>query len=71
MEKIIARQVSAAIKALDTLGPLNAPGNISVMDNERISIARRNLVNVLFHTGYELQEYTYRVIKSKRPRQLV
>jgi len=71
MNKIIARQVAASIKALDMLGPWKDRSNLSDENIERMDIARRNLINILFSTGYELQEYTMKPIKSKHPRPLL
>ncbi len=64
------QRIAKAIKEIDEVPArdtyLKTDGNVW-----RINEARRNLINILFLCGYELQEKTYRVIKSQHKRQLI
>ncbi len=64
------QRIAKAIKEIDEVPKqethLKTDGNVW-----RINEARKNLINILFLCGYELQEKTYRVIKSKHKRQLI
>jgi len=63
----ILKGIAKAIKALDE----NSWGNKSEQDNISLQIARAKMVNILFRNGYELQQSTYRLIKSKTTRELL
>lgn len=64
------RKIGRAIKALDDFRvSVNYVGGKT--NAKRIDAARRNLINVLFSNGYELQYGSYRVIKSKQKRDLI
>jgi len=60
--------IARAIKALDQVKWF-APRLSD--DDLRISSARVYLINIIFDNGYELQQDTYRVIKSKYKRRLI
>jgi hypothetical protein len=64
------KSIGKAIKMLDEINP--SARNLGTIKNVfRYTITRRNLINILFSNGYELQEFTYRVIKSKSKRELI
>lgn len=64
------QRIAKAIRELDEIPSddnyLKSDGNV-----QRLDEARRNLINILFNCGYELQYKTYRVIKSTHKRQLI
>ena len=65
------RSIGEAVKKLDSFSHLN-DDQLGPQENvQRIDNARKNLVNVLFSCGYELQEFTSSVIKSKHQRPLI
>ena len=66
-QKQVLAGIAKAIKAIDE----NSFYNISLEDKEKIQSARAKLINVIFKNGYELQEHTSRLIKSKSKRALL
>jgi hypothetical protein len=66
----VMRKIAKIIRELDTyhswVGNLGSDENV-----KRENVARKNLVNILFSNGYELQQGTMRLIKSKSPRKLL
>ena len=64
------KQVGKAIKELDEFrvseSYVGTKTNVKRIDN-----ARKNLINVLFSNGYELQRDTYKVVESKSKRKLI
>jgi len=60
--------IARAIKAIDQVKwfvPKNSKDDI------RITRARGHLINIVFDNGYELQQGSYRVVKSKTKRELM
>ena len=64
------REVGKAIKSLDQF-PVNLTQLGTQVNANRCETARRNLINILFSNGYELQRGTYKVIKSTQKRNLL
>ena len=66
----VMQQIGKAIKALDEFHVheiyVGTKTNV-----KRINTARKNLINVLFSNGYELQRLTHKVIKSEHKRPLI
>ena len=65
------REIGRAIKAIDSFSFMNFDAVGTIENVERINIARKNLINMLFSCGYELEEFTSRVRKSKYKRALI
>ena len=64
------RQIGKAIKTLDAFRV--SVEYVGTQENvKRIDESRNNLINVLFSNGYELELYTYKVVRSKQTRDLI
>jgi hypothetical protein len=63
----VLKQTAKAIKCLDAIGFANQ----SLEDKKRLQSARAKMINVIFENGYELQQSSYRLIKSKVARELL
>ncbi len=59
--------IARAIKAIDQIVWFQEWGT---EDYKRINNARKELIDIVFDAGYELQSGTYRVIVSKTKRDL-
>lgn len=69
---IVLRNIAKAIKNLDEVSFIKNENTVDSKENvNRIDDARRNLINVIFDNGYELSEYSYKVVKSKYKRNLI
>jgi hypothetical protein len=69
-ELSVLKDVAKAIKSLDQ--HRTTVSNYGTKTNaNRADKARKNLVNIIFSNGYELEGGTYKVVKAKRKRPLV
>lgn len=64
------KAIAKAIRSLDEGGKVNPTLPTSFNDTRRDS-ARKNLINILFSSGYELEHDTYKLIKSTHKRPLL
>ncbi len=65
------REIGKAIRAIDSFSFLKQDAVESTENLEWLQIARKNLINTLFSCGYELEQFTSRVKKSKYKRALI
>jgi len=66
----VLRDVAKAIKSIDQHST-NVLNYGTKTNANRVGKARRNLVNIIFSNGYELERGSYKVVKSKRKRPLI
>jgi len=69
--KSAMREIGKAIRAIDSFSFMKLDAVETIENLERLHIARKNLINTLFSCGYELEEFTSRVRKSKHKRALI
>ncbi|HZK96539.1 MAG TPA: hypothetical protein VFC67_20225 [Prolixibacteraceae bacterium] len=69
--KSAMREIGKAIRAIDNFSFMQLDAVETIENLERLHIARKNMINTLFSCGYELEEFTSRVRKSKYQRQLI
>ena len=65
------REIGKAIRAIDSFSFMKLDAVETIENLERLHIARKNLINTLFSCGYELEEFTSRVTRSKHKRALI
>ena len=65
------REIGKAIRAIDSFSFMKLDAVETIENLERLHIARKNLIKTLFSCGYELEEFTSRVRKSKYKRALI
>ena len=65
------REIGKAIRAIDSFSFMKLDAVETIENIERLHIARKNMINTLFSCGYELEEFTSRVRKSKYKRALI
>lgn len=65
------REIGKAITAIDSFSFMKLDAVETIENIERLHIARKNMINTLFSCGYELEEFTSRVRKSRYKRALI
>ena len=66
------RKIAKQIKEIDSIIGFGEVKSLGSKENaDRLNEARRNLINILFSNGYELEYKTFKVIKSTNKRDLI